>query len=61
LLQFIPEIKKAEEKARDLIKSAEIQAAKALEESRIKVGEKIDTQRKPSVQMENQAKMTTSS
>jgi hypothetical protein len=61
LLQFIPEIKKAEEKARDLIKSAEIQAAKALEESRIKVAEKIDTQRKPSVQMENQAEMTTSS
>jgi vacuolar-type H+-ATPase subunit H len=61
LLQFIPEIKKAEEKARDLIKSAEIQAAKALEESRMKVGKKIDTQRKPSVQMENQAEMTTSS
>ena len=61
LPQFIQEIKKAEEKARDLIKHAEIQAAKALEESRMKVAGEIDTQRKASVQMENQAKMTTSS
>lgn len=59
--QFIQEIKKAEQKARDIIGNAEIQAAKALEETRMKVAEEIDTQRKTSIQTENQAEMTTSS
>jgi vacuolar-type H+-ATPase subunit H len=54
-LKPIHEIKKAEDKAREMIRSAESQAAKALEEAKWRATDEIDQQRKASIRMEGEA------
>jgi vacuolar-type H+-ATPase subunit H len=50
-LKLIHEIKKAEDKAREMIRRAESQAATALEEAKRRAADEIDQQRNASLRM----------
>ena len=54
-LKLIRKIKKAEDKAREMIEGAEIEAALAIEEAKRKATDKIEAQRKASIRMEEEA------
>lgn len=54
-LKLIHEIKKAEDKAREMIKKAESEVAIALEEAKRSAADKINAQRKASIRMEREA------
>lgn len=53
-LKLIQEIKKAEDKAREMIKDAESEAEIALDEARRSAADEIDNQRKASIRMERE-------
>lgn len=54
-LKLIRRIKKAEEKARDMIERAETEASLAIEEAKRKATDEIEAQRKTSIRMEEEA------